>query len=172
MMASVAHPVHKMIVPPMVEPDASDEVRNHAIGVSTPAVSDRSATPRGGPDQRTYAVHIRFPASRGPRLRRKEPTTCGDGQPLWEERPLLLRRGNGVYELIGTSSCLSGLARWVLSFGSTAEVQSPARLRRLVIAEARRVLHVYDPASDGVRNWSPPIKTESSYEMSGFVPDE
>lgn len=92
---------------------------------------------------RVAAVHVRFRPSQGPRLRRSEPTTCGDGSPLWAERPILMQRADGTYDLIGSSPHLDGLARWVLSHGADAEVRGPERLRRRVAAEARRVLHLY-----------------------------
>ena len=89
------------------------------------------------------AVHVRFLPSEGRRLQRPEPTTCGDGRQLWAERPLLLRRNSGVYDLIGTTANLEGLARWVLSFGTGAEVRGPDRLQRHVALEARRVSRKY-----------------------------
>lgn len=55
-----------------------------------------------------------------------------------------MERADGTYELIGTASNLAGLARWILSFGARAEVQSPERLRRRVAAEARRIWKQYD----------------------------
>jgi predicted DNA-binding transcriptional regulator YafY len=90
------------------------------------------------------AVHVRFSPSEGRRLRRPEPKTCGDGRPLWDERPVLVKRNRGTYELVGTTANLKGLARWVLSFGASAEVRGPDRLRRHVAAEARRVLEKYE----------------------------
>lgn len=95
-------------------------------------------------NERPPAVHVRFSRSQGPRLRRPEPDTCGDGSPLWTERPLLMQRADGTYELIGTSTNLDGLARWVLSFGTDATVLGPDQLRRWVVAEAQRVLEQYD----------------------------
>lgn len=89
-------------------------------------------------------VHIRFAPSQGRRLQRSEPTPCGEGRPLWTERPLLIRRANGMYDLIGTTRHLDGLARWILSFGVHAQVRSPNRLRRRVAAEARRIVRLYD----------------------------
>jgi predicted DNA-binding transcriptional regulator YafY len=62
---------------------------------------------------------------------------------LWTERPLLLQRADGSYDLIGTTAHLDRLARWVLSHGPAARVQAPDRLRRRVAAEARRVLQKY-----------------------------
>jgi predicted DNA-binding transcriptional regulator YafY len=56
----------------------------------------------------------------------------------------LLQRNRGTYELIGTTANLKGLARWVLSFGASAEVRGPDRLRSHVAAEARRVLERYE----------------------------
>jgi predicted DNA-binding transcriptional regulator YafY len=52
---------------------------------------------------------------------------------------MLMKRSDGTFELIGTSRNLEGLARWVLSFGTDAEVQGPDQLRRRVAAEALRI---------------------------------
>lgn len=90
------------------------------------------------------SVYVRFAPSEGRRLRRPEPTSCPDEAPLWADRPILMKRADGTYELIGTSRNLEGLARWVLSFGASAEVRGPAPLERLVAAEARRVRQKYD----------------------------
>lgn len=111
--------------------------------------SDQPASAAGGSgrspadEQRAPAVHVRFSPSQGRRLRRSEPSTCGEGRALWTDRPLLMQRADGTYELIGTSDNLAGLARWILSHGADAEVQGPERLRRRVAAEARRVLRQY-----------------------------
>lgn len=111
--------------------------------------SSTSETQSDGPNQPSdsngsgCAVHIQFSPSQGPRLERREPTTCGDGRALWAERPLLMRRVDGTYELVGISENLSGLARWILSYGADAEVQGPSRLRQWVASEARRVLDMY-----------------------------
>ena len=96
------------------------------------------------PERRRLAVHVRFPSSEGRRLRRPEPTSCPGEAPLWAERPILMERADGTYELIGTAENLQGLARWILSFGARAEVRSPDRLRRRVAAEARRICNRYD----------------------------
>jgi predicted DNA-binding transcriptional regulator YafY len=69
--------------------------------------------------------------------------TGPDEEPLWAERPLLMERADGTYELIGTSRNLEGLARWILSFGSSAEVRSPDRLAQQVARQARRVWRRY-----------------------------
>lgn len=70
---------------------------------------------------------------------------CADGQPIWDERPLLLGRNDGTYELMGISSNLKGLARWVLSFAGDAEVESPRVLRRRVRRTAQRIVDLYEP---------------------------
>jgi len=54
-----------------------------------------------------------------------------------------MKRADGTYELIGTSRNLAGLARWILSFGLSAEVRSPERLERQVALQARRVWRRY-----------------------------
>lgn len=90
------------------------------------------------------AVHVRFVPAAGQRLKRPEPTTCPGEEPLWTERPLLIKRADATYELIGTSHNLLGLARWLLSFGPRAEVQSPSRLQEQVALQARRVWRQYD----------------------------
>jgi hypothetical protein len=90
------------------------------------------------------SVHVRFPSSQGRRLQRPEPTTCGDGQALWTERPILMGRADGTYDLIGTTTHLDGLVRWILSFGTDAAVMGPDRLRRRVAAEARQIAKKYE----------------------------
>ena len=90
-------------------------------------------------DAQRVSVHVRFAPSQGRRLRRPEPFPCGDGQSLWVERPVLMERADGTYDLIGTTTHLDGLARWVLSHGAAAEVTEPERLRQRVAAKARRV---------------------------------
>lgn len=95
-------------------------------------------------ESRRYSVHVRFPPSQGARLRRSEPTACGDGRPIWADRPSVMERADGTYDLIGTSAHLDGLARWVLSFGTDATVKGPEVLRQQVAAEARRIVKLYD----------------------------
>lgn len=90
------------------------------------------------------SVHVRFRPLEGRRLQRPEPTTCPDKGALWAERPILIKRANGTYELMGTSRNLEGLARWILSFGPGAEVRSPERLKRQVALQAWRVWAKYD----------------------------
>jgi predicted DNA-binding transcriptional regulator YafY len=91
----------------------------------------------------TVSVHVRFSPSQGRRLQRSEPTTCGDGQALWAERPTVMERADGTYDLIGTTTHPDGLARWVLSFGNDATVKGPDRFRQRVASEARRVWEQY-----------------------------
>lgn len=107
------------------------------------SVSSRPDDPSSAQVEHPSAVHIQFLPTEGHRLRRSEPTTCGNGTPLWTERPLLMKRADGTYELIGMSRNLPGLARWVLSFGSDAKVQGPDCLRRRVVVEARQLLGKY-----------------------------
>lgn len=90
------------------------------------------------------SVHVRFSHSQGRRLQRSEPTSCPGKGPIWAERPVLMERADGTFELIGTSQNLEGLARWVLSFGADAEVCGPTQLRRLVCKTARRIQRLYD----------------------------
>ena len=90
------------------------------------------------------SVHVRFDPAEGRRLQRPEPATCPGKGPLWTERQVLMERADGTYELIGTSRNLEGLARWVLSFGTGAEVRGPAPLQRQVAATARRVWQQYE----------------------------
>ena len=96
------------------------------------------------PSDEPAAVHLRFARVAGERLRRPEPTSCPKEGPFWTERPMLLKRADGTYELIGTSRNLQGLARWVLSFGTSAEVRCPERLQREVALQARRVWQEYE----------------------------
>jgi len=90
------------------------------------------------------AVHVRFAPVCRRRLCREEPSTDTHGRPLWTERPLLLARQDGTYDLIGTTRNLGGLARWVLGFGTRATVEGPPALRRRVAREARCVLDALD----------------------------
>jgi predicted DNA-binding transcriptional regulator YafY len=97
------------------------------------------------PDAR-HTVHVRFAHSQGRRLRSAtEGTEYGS---LWHERPILMQRADGSYDLIGTTAHLDRLARWVLSHGTAATVAAPDVLRRQVAAEARRVWrrHQHDHA--------------------------
>jgi len=90
------------------------------------------------------AVYVCFEPAAGQRLRRPEPTSCPGEPPLWVERPILMKRKDGSYELIGTTRNLEGLARWVLSFGTNAKVHGPDQLQRRVAIEARKVWRRYD----------------------------
>jgi predicted DNA-binding transcriptional regulator YafY len=54
-----------------------------------------------------------------------------------------MARVDGSYDLIGTTARPKALARWVLSHGADAEVTGPERLRRRVVAEARRIVRQY-----------------------------
>lgn len=103
---------------------------------ASPPKSDRAR-------KETWAVHVRFAPSAGKRLRRPEPTSCPGKGAIWAERPILMERADGTYELIGTSGNLDGLARWVLSFGTSAEVRGPDRLQRQVVAEALGIRRKY-----------------------------
>ena len=104
---------------------------------------------RSESDAQRVSVHVRFPSSQGRRLRRQEPTTCSDGRALWAERPTVMERGDGTYDLIGATTHLDGLARWVLSFGTDARVKGPDRLRRRVAAEAQQVAKRYGGMENG-----------------------
>lgn len=104
---------------------------------------DAASPPTSEPHR--VSVHVRFPPSQGRRLRRAEPTTCGDGRPLWTERPTVMKRADGTFDLIGTTTNVDGLTRWLLSFGPDATVEGPASLRQRVAAEAQQVLEQYDP---------------------------
>ena len=90
-------------------------------------------------DAQRVSVHVRFAPSQGRRLRRPEPFPCGEDQSLWVERPVLMERADGTYDLIGTTARPDALARWILSHGAAATVAGPERLRERVVAEARRV---------------------------------
>jgi len=87
-------------------------------------------------------VHVRFAPAQGARLRRPTPPPFA---PLWTERPLVMQRTDGSYDLIGSTTHLDGLVRWILSHGAAATVAAPARLRRRVAAEARRIRRRYQP---------------------------
>ena len=107
-----------------------------ANAAAAPEKSDRTS-------KAAWAVHVRFESSEGGRLQRPEPTTCPGEAPLWVERPILMERADGTYELIGTSRNLEGLARWILSFGTSAEVRGPDPLQRRVAVEASGIRRKY-----------------------------
>ena len=154
-LCSDAAPLHRadpplaMSLAAMPSPDAPrfDENRHLQTKTETPETekpkteeSKTSCGTTGDPS----AVHLRFAQAAGRRLKRSEPTTCPGEEPFWTERPLLIKRADGTYELIGTSRNLGGLARWVLSFGTSAEVFAPSPLQRRVTLLARRVWKQYD----------------------------
>lgn len=95
------------------------------------------------PNAQRHSVHIRFAPSQARRLQRPEPFPVEDGQSLWVERPVLMERVDGTYDLIGTTTRPAALARWILSHGADATVTGPKCLRRRVAAEARRVWERY-----------------------------
>ena len=107
---------------------------NGSLPMSAP-----NADPQPETDARRHSVHVRFAPSQGRRLRRPEPFPCGEDQSLWVERPVLMERADGTYDLIGTTARPDALARWILSHGAAATVAGPERLRERVVAEARRV---------------------------------
>jgi predicted DNA-binding transcriptional regulator YafY len=78
---------------------------------------------------RLYAVHVRL-ATHPDRHRRRA---------RWVEPPLGLGYNCGHYEIIGQSTDLRGLTRWVLGFGAGVEVLGPDALRERVAREARRI---------------------------------
>jgi predicted DNA-binding transcriptional regulator YafY len=102
-------------------------------------MSAPNADPLPETDAQRVSVHVRFAPSQGRRLRRPEPFPCGEDQSLWVERPVLMERADGTYDLIGTTARPDALARWILSHGAAATVAGPERLRERVAAEARRV---------------------------------
>ena len=106
-------------------------------------MSAPNADPQPETDARRHSVHVRFAPSQGRRLRRPEPFPCGEDQSLWVERPVLMERADGTYDLIGTTARPDALARWILSHGAAAEVTEPERLRQRVAAEARRIVQRY-----------------------------
>jgi len=54
------------------------------------------------------------------------------------------RERDGGAEFAFTTYAFEWLARWLLSFGADAEALEPAKLRRLVREEAKRVINRYD----------------------------
>lgn len=90
-----------------------------------------------------HAVCVRFSSRQNRRLSQPDPLSCANGRPIWDERPLLLKRADGTYELMGLSSNLEGLAQWVLSFAGDAEVESPVALRRRVRRAACRITELH-----------------------------
>ena len=102
---------------------------------------DAATQPESG--ARRHSVHVRFAPSQGRRLRRPEPFPCGEDQSLWVERPVLMERADGTYDLIGTTARPDALARWILSHGAAATVAGSQRLRERVAAEARRIVQRY-----------------------------
>ena len=106
-------------------------------------MSAPNADPLPETDAQRVSVHVRFAPSQGRRLRRPEPFPCGEDQSLWVERPVLMERADGTYDLIGTTARPDALARWILSHGAAATVAGPERLRQRVAAEARRIVQRY-----------------------------
>ncbi|MFB6231197.1 MAG: WYL domain-containing protein [Salinibacter sp.] len=102
-----------------------------------------AADPPDETNTECHSVHVRFAPSQGRRLRRSEPFRAEDGPSLWVERPVLMERVDGTYDLIGTTAHLDALVRWVLSHGADAEVTGPDRLRRRVACEAWRIWTKY-----------------------------
>lgn len=102
----------------------------HLTAPETGASDGRDAPIGNFRDER--AVHLRFPGEQKRRLRRNEPLTCAGGEPIWTERPLLLQRVDGSFDLIGSSDNLGGLARWILSFATDVRAVSPPVLRQNV----------------------------------------
>lgn len=93
-----------------------------------------------------HTVHVRFAHTQGRRLR--APTAAentGDAS-LWVERPLLMQRADGSYDLVGTTARLGRLVPWILSHGTAATVVGPERLQHRVACEARRVWEHYHEA--------------------------
>jgi predicted DNA-binding transcriptional regulator YafY len=103
-----------------------------------------SEEPAANEEAEAVTVHIRFASTQGVHLQRPASEGASARQGLWVERPLLLERADGTYELIGTTARPARLVRWVLSHGAAAEVRSPARLRRRVTAEAKRIARQYE----------------------------
>jgi len=93
-------------------------------------------------------VHVRFAPAQARRLRRPTPAPFGD---LWAERPLLMERADGTFDLVGTATRMDGLVRWILSHGADATVEAPDRLRRRVVAEAQCVVQKYGTGDRGTR---------------------
>ena len=102
---------------------------------STTGFSSSDGTAEG------HTVHVRFAPAQGRRLRRPTPASFGN---LWAERPLLMKRADGTFDLVGTATRMDGLARWILSHGVDATVEAPDRLRRRVVAEAQRIVQKYE----------------------------
>ena len=90
-----------------------------------------------------HAVCVRFSSQQNRRLCQPDPLASANGGPIWDARPLLLERSDGTYELMGLSSNLEGLVRWVLSFAGDAEVESPVALRRRVRRAACRITELH-----------------------------
>lgn len=111
--------------------------------MSTEPAPPASPAPEGAADASARrTVHVRFAPAQGARLRRPTPPPFAS---LWTERPVLMERADGSYDLIGTTAHLDGLVRWILSHGAAATVEAPARLRRQVAAEAHRIWRRYPP---------------------------
>ena len=106
---------------------------------STPSESE--ARSPAEEETELHTVHVQFASTQGRRLR--SATRFPPGPSLWTERPLLMERADGTYDLIGTTAHLDRLARWVLSHGTGATAAAPEPLRRRVATEARRIWHRY-----------------------------
>lgn len=123
----------------------------HVSDLSEPMPASDTDDSQTDPSDGLRSIHIQFAPSQGSRLRRSASMTVRKGKPLWAERPMLLERVDGTYELVGTSTNLDGLTRWILSHGADAEVKGPERLRWRVAAEARRIVQRYDSEAERPR---------------------
>lgn len=84
-------------------------------------------------DARTYAVCVRFSPYQARWIREEH----------WHESQVLVERADGSLELRMQVTGLADVTRWVLSYGSEAEVLSPPVLRHRVARETRRMANLY-----------------------------
>ncbi|WP_022835064.1 WCX domain-containing protein [Salisaeta longa] len=90
------------------------------------------------------SVSLTFDASQHDRL--TQPGAAQLPTPVWNGRPLVLARAAGPYQLIGCTPDIETLVPWILSFGASVGVDSPASLRRHIAAEARALALRYAAA--------------------------
>ena len=87
---------------------------------------------------RVYAVRVQLRPGYSP----------PDDAPIWEDNPVVLRRGDGLREVLGCSRNLDGLARYLLQFGAGVEVLGPPPLRRRLARTVRELAALYEVAKE------------------------
>jgi predicted DNA-binding transcriptional regulator YafY len=111
--------------------DATDEYFARPLGFDIQAYCSESFGMHRG--ERKYAVRIRFSAYQSRWIREK----------VWHESEIKLQRADGGIDLLLHAAGLADVQRWVLQYGSEAEVLGPPILRRRIAGEVRRMAEMY-----------------------------